>query len=599
MIWMLLSSHHPPQFLFDNTKITLVLAEMKDEGRVVVRLVFTASQKIENLLLTAFIPFKVTGNPTLRQDRLLDRYTNKRIGLSMIFGNDEFFFYDVRGRKLVVREDNGNEREIIILKKEEIEISRLSFVGLTETYPVYSFIRLRLRNPIKSGTYAISFAFDVEEMGREFFEHSMFEKGTSIEIPIFHECEARENTLKEIQIQQSIVDPRYVEFFLITPSYVVASRPKPQQYQYRSVEYCEAQVSAFRHEYESHRGSNQFRWIFGHGGGLVTLNYLKLPVTSIFLFYTIIILDLEIGIYLFGTFDITPEFSLSIFVFWILLLNYLAFSLIKKPSVLAALSRTVAEIGYSNFFWQIIGCFLFISLESLLILVERWEVSKSPWSFLGLGFLGFFCVILLELLSQISSRAVERRLLKLNPSKWEVIEYAILSWNFLLISMAATISSFAVDLLRGLGLDVLSGWYMGITAFISLCGIGMFGGKLVEVLEERFVVHDRHTSALHLVTRHAPAAFIRRGGKRDDCLFPFHGHLQIRDRFRRLVVLARIRPDVHRVPRIPDMIFTGVTVIQPHSYRVQFRHFLRVVAAVRAGEPVVVGTLLQQRLAAE
>ena len=52
----------------------------------------------------------------------------------MIFGNDELIFHDVREGGFVVRDDNGKEREIIILKEKEIEISRLSFTSQSETY---------------------------------------------------------------------------------------------------------------------------------------------------------------------------------------------------------------------------------------------------------------------------------------------------------------------------------------------------------------------------------------------------------------------------------------------------------------------------------
>jgi hypothetical protein len=76
------TTYPSPNFFIENAKITLVLAETKNEGKVVVRFLLSVKKKIENVTLTSIIPFE-TKEPTLRQCTLLDEEKNREINLNI------------------------------------------------------------------------------------------------------------------------------------------------------------------------------------------------------------------------------------------------------------------------------------------------------------------------------------------------------------------------------------------------------------------------------------------------------------------------------------------------------------------------------------
>lgn len=519
-IWVVYTARRPPQFplgnasvlprpvpfasviSLDNVKVTLVLAETKDEGKVVVRVVFTNSRKIDNLMLCAVVPFEAAAEkPVLKQKDLLNKEKNEKIGLTMIFRNIKFRFHDAKKeeRKLILlREDankfnisEGDVREVNIPREDEIEINQMSFTRFPKTHPESSIITLGFGSPIRPGTYAIKFLFYTKNIGEEFFEHWMFEKGTSISIPVFYKCELRDKILEEFKIEpQSTVDPDYIEFFLYTPSNVVTSRPKPEEYEYLLFKKYEEVTlgkimdqkmgtAASDYDYEPHRGRNQFKWKFGRKGGLISLRFLKPPILPIFLFYSVLLFNLLIGLYIFEKFEISPRFSFLVSIFWILLLNYFVFSLIRKPSILGVLSKTMVRIGYTNIFWQIFGCILFISVECVILGLEK--TLESPLILIGTGLFGFIYVFLVEFRSGLLPEIIRKKFLELNPSKWEIIEYVVFSWNLFLYSAAITVAAFGTDFLVKLG--IFPGLKLEIAVFFSLVGLGAFGGKIIEIIK--------------------------------------------------------------------------------------------------------------------
>ena len=166
---------------------------------------------------------------------------------------------------------------------------------------------------------------------------------------------------------------------------------------------------------------------------------------------------------------------------WVLILNYLAFSSVNKPSTLGKLARTMARIGYVNIAWQVLGCILLVSLECVIVF-SGLEDIYSPLGRVGIGVVALLGLIILEFRVNLP-QIVRNKFLKLNPSKWEVVEYVVFSWNLFLYSAAITVAAFGTDLLSGLGPDVFSGWQSEITSFFCLAGSGAFGGKVIELLK--------------------------------------------------------------------------------------------------------------------
>jgi hypothetical protein len=81
---------------------------------------------------------------------------------------------------------------------------------------------------------------------------------------------------------------------------------------------------------------------------------------------------------------------------------------------------------------------------------------------------------------------VKKKLLIIHPTTRELIEYALFTWNIFLYSSSITAAAFSFDLILSYFPDVIVGHSLKLSVFFTLIALGIFGGKLMELVKGNF-----------------------------------------------------------------------------------------------------------------
>jgi hypothetical protein len=411
-----------------NVKESLVLAERREQARLIFRITFEITKK-ENEAICFYIvlPFELRngkkGLITRRQDSLLDPKKIATLGLFMEFEEGTFAFSELQkeNRIIVLENEKGDSKNICIPKKDEYRVYESSYfeVSADDVQSPFSILCVEFYNPLPKGLYTIKFYCYIKDFLGKIAEYLIFEHGRILETSVWNNIglkkqiltseekmdmddkitlKSKKNKKKEHDYKEMIFD--YLELFVVTPSNIVVSDVAPKEFSHRIfTQYEEAGLKGIRDsvdpakiDYAPYKGRHQYRWVFYPDSKEKFISLTLWPSSSmpILLLFAVFLLDFLAILFLISSADKLLAITIFMFLAILGIFNFFVFSSIGRPGIIQGVYHFITRIGYTPILNQIFGIvFSFLLISSALYVFRRYlDIKISPiWSFLALTIL--------------------------------------------------------------------------------------------------------------------------------------------------------------------------------------------------------------------